>query len=42
MAAILNLLGLFYYDKMIGIFLMIFLAVVLNWNFRLQNSELKF
>ena len=33
------LLGYFYYDRLIGISRMSFLAAILNWNFRRQISE---
>ena len=36
--AILNFVGLFYYDSLIGI-LSYFLAAIWNWNFRYQTSE---
>ena len=36
------LFGYFYYDRLIGISRMSFLAAILIWNFRLQTSDLKF
>ena len=35
------LLGYFYYDRLIGISLMSFLAAILNWNFRIQTSNFR-
>ena len=42
MSAILNFVGLFYYDRLIEILLKVFLAAIFIWNFRLQNSEFIF
>ena len=40
LTAVLDLLGYFYYNRLIGISLLAFWAAILNCNFRLQNSEL--
>ena len=41
-AAILNLLGYFDYDRLIAISRMSFLAAILNRNFRLRTADFKF